>query len=156
MIEGGIPAVKLMVQVTGAIKIQFQGLTLAEAKVRGGKFVMEIGIKLDPNGTPQLVTELPTEPFDIDLSNEAIALFLVTFPTLGAVIVQRIESRESDINKDVVDSVKGLFSDTTIAPRILMMIFGAHLTYKSIHFDGEDIVFQYFAPVEPQIKPSPR
>lgn len=36
-----------------------------------------------------------------------------------------------------------------------MMIFGAHLTYKSIHFEGEDIVFQYFAPVEPEIKPSP-
>ncbi|HEY0730359.1 MAG TPA: alkaline phosphatase family protein, partial [Pyrinomonadaceae bacterium] len=154
MIEGGIPAVKLTVPVTGAIKIQFQGLTLAEAKVRGGKFEMEIGIKLDPNGTPQLVTAVPNSPFDIDLSNEAIALFLVTFPALGAVIVQRIESRESEINTKVVESVKGLFSDITIAPRILMMIFGAHLTYKSIHFEGEDVVFQYLAPVEPEIKPS--
>jgi phospholipase C len=155
MLEGAIPAVKLTVPVSGAIKIQFNDLTLAEAKVRGGKFEMEIGIKLDPNGTPQIVTALPNAPFDIDVSNAAIALFLVTFPALGAVIVQRVESKESDINKAVIDSVKNLFSDTTIAPRILMTIFGAHLTYKSIHFEGEDIVFQYVAPVEPEFKPSP-
>lgn len=154
MIEGAVPAIKLTVAISDPIKIQFKDLTLAEAKVRGGKFLMEVGIKLDTRGTPQIVTALPNSPFDIDVKNAAIAVFLATFPLLAPIIVQRVESKESDINEAVVESMKNLFSDPNLAPMILMTIFGAHLTYKSIRFEGDDIVFEYFAPVEPELKPS--
>lgn len=155
MLGASVPAIKLTVAVSGAVKITFGGLTLAEAKVRSGKFAMEVGIKLSADGTPQIVTAVPDSPFDIDLNDTALVVLLATFPLLGAVLANRVEAKEREINKAIVEGARDLFSNPTLAPSILMTIFGAHLTYKPIRFEGEDLVFDHIAPVEPDLKPTP-
>jgi phospholipase C len=47
-----------------------------------------------------------------------------------------------------------LFDDATLAPSILMVLFGAHLTYLPVRFQGDDILFEHIAPLEPD--PHPR
>ena len=54
-----VPAVRLTVEVSGKAKIKLGPATIAEAGVRGGRLEMEVGIKLGPDGTPQIVTSTP-------------------------------------------------------------------------------------------------
>jgi hypothetical protein len=51
--------------------------------VRGGKFNMEVGIKLGTDGTPQVVTAVQDSPFDIDIATAAKAALLLTLPLEG-------------------------------------------------------------------------
>lgn len=155
MLGASVPALKLTVAVSGAIKIMFNRQTLADVKVRGGEFTMEVGIKLSADGTPQLVTAVPDSPFDADLRDAVIAGLLVTFPLLAPVLASSVEAQESDINEDFVETASKLLSDPTLAPSILMMIFGAHLTYLPFRIEGDEIVFDHIAPVEPEPKPTP-
>lgn len=60
---------------------------------------------------------------------------------------------EDQINKMFSEAARALFDDPLLAAKILMTIFRAHLTYQSIRFDGDDIVFDYVAPLEPDPKP---
>jgi phospholipase C len=66
-----------------------------------------------------------------------------------------VEYVEHKINKGIAAGAAGLFPDPTLAARILMMIFGAHLSYKPPQFEGRDILFEHIAPVEPEPKPTP-
>ncbi|MDO8706231.1 MAG: alkaline phosphatase family protein [Sulfuricaulis sp.] len=151
-----VPTVRLRVAVSGAVKVKFAGATLATARVRGGKFDMEVGIKLGPDGTPQIVSGVPDSPFDIDISTAVKAALLATLGLAGLIGGMSVaEYIEHEINEAIVEGAQDLFSDPTIAPRILMTIFGAHLSYKSFRFQGEDIVFDHIAPVEPEPKPTP-
>lgn len=156
MLGASVPALKLTVAVSGAVKIRFgDSFTLADVKVRGGKFAMEVGIKLSADGTPQIVTAVPNSPFDADLRDEVIAELLLAFPLLAPVLANKVESKERDINDDFVEAAQSLFSDPTLAPTILMTIFGAHLTYLPFRIEGDEIVFDHIAPVEPEPKPTP-
>ncbi|MEO6596422.1 MAG: alkaline phosphatase family protein [Planctomycetota bacterium] len=151
-----VPAVKLTVAVSGAAKVKFKGLTLATAKVRGGKFAMEVGIKLGADGVPRIVTSLPDSPFDIDIGTAAKVALLATLGLAGLIGGLSIsEYVEHEINEAMVAGARGLFADPTIAPRILMTIFGAHLTYKPVRIEGDEILFEHVAPLEPDPKPTP-
>ena len=151
-----VPAVKLRVAVSGAVKIKFHGATLATGTVRDGAFDMEVGIKLDSDGTPKVVTFVPDSPFDIDISDTVEAALLLTLGLAGLISgVSVAEFVESKINKAFVAGLRDLFSSPTIAPSILMSIFGAHLTYKPFRFEGGDLVFDHIAPIEPDPQPTP-
>ena len=155
MLGPSVPALKLTLAVSGAVKVLFRGRTLADASVRGGKFEMEVGIKIAADGTPRIVTKVPDSPFDIDLRDAVMALALAAFPLLAPVLEGKVETKEREINDDIVKAAKNFFSDPTLAPRILMMIFGAHLTYLPIRIAGDEIVFDHIAPVEAEPKPTP-
>ncbi len=151
-----VPAIKLKVTVSGALKITFKGLTLATAKVRGGKFDMEIGIKLGPDGVPRVVCEVPSKPFDISISAAVKVALLATLGIAGLIGGMTIaEYVEHEVNEAVSSGARHMFDDPTIAPRILMTIFGAHLNYKPIRIVGNDILFEHVAPLEPDPKPTP-
>jgi len=150
-----VPAVKLTVAVSGAAKVKFGALTLATATVKGGKFDLEVGVTLGPDGTPQIVTAVDESLFDIDISGAVMgALFLVLGPVglIGGVSVA--EYVESEVNDAMAAGARELFADPTLAARILMMIFGAHLSYRPFRFEGQDIVFDHIAPVEPDPRPT--
>lgn len=151
-----VPAVRLTVAVSGAAKIRLGGLTLATAKVRDGKVDMEVGIKLGPDGTPQVVTTVPDSPFVIAFS-PAVQVTLSATPGFSGVIggMSVTEYVEHEIDERIAAGARKLFSDATLAPRILMTIFGAHLSYHPFRFEGEDILFEHIAPVEPEPKPTP-
>src|SRR5262249_7828999 len=130
MLGASVPAIKLTVAVSGEAKVTFSGLTLATAKVRGGKVSVEVGIKLAADGTPQVVTAVPASPFDIDISDAVKAALLLTLGPLGLIGgVGVTEYIEREINGAIADGARNLFSDPTLAPRILMTIFGAHFSY---------------------------
>lgn len=146
-----VPAVRLTVAVSGEAKIKLAGQTLATSKVRGGKLAVEVGIKLAPDGTPQVVTFIPDSPFDIDISNAAKVALLGGL--LGGLAVEKFV--ESKINGVMVARARRLFADPTIAPRMLMTIFGAHLTHRPPRIEADAIFFDYVAPVEPETRPTP-
>lgn len=151
-----VPSVRLSVVVSGAAKLKFKGGTLASARVRDGRLNLEVGIKLAADGTPQIVTSIPDSPFDIDI-NDAVkaALLLVLGPAalIGGLSVT--EYVESEINGKMVTGARRLLADPTIAPRVLMMIFGAHLTHLPPRIEGDAFVFEHIAPLEPEARPTP-
>jgi phospholipase C len=154
-----VPAIRLTVAVSGAVKVKFAGATLATARVRGGQLDMEVGIKPGPDGTPRIVTAVPDSPFDIDISTAVQAALIATLGLAGLVGglggLSVTEYLEHEINETIAAGARDLFSDPTLAPSILMTIFGAHLTYKPFRFEGENILLEHIAPVEPEPRPTP-
>ena len=156
MLGPSVPAITLTVAVSGSVKATFHGLSLASAKVRGGTFAAEVGITLAPDGTPHVVMAVPDSPFDIDIDNAgkaALLLFLGPLGLIGGLSIA--EYLEHEINEKIADGARNLFSDPTLAPRILMTIFGAHFSYTPVRFDGDNILFEHIAAVEPEPKPTP-
>jgi phospholipase C len=151
-----IPTVRLTIAVSGAAKIKAGPATLATGKVRGGKFDMEVGMKLDTDGTPRIVTSVPDSPFDIDISTGAKATLVAIFGLGGLIGGETFdELAEHRINGAIVKGVRSFLAEPTIAPRILMLIFGAHFTYKPFRIENDQFVFDHVAPVEPEPKPTP-
>ncbi len=151
-----VPSVRLSVAVSGAAKVKFGALTLVTASVRGGRLEVEVGIKLAADGMPQVVTRFPDSPFDIDISPEVKVALLVTLGLSGLIGGMSIaEYVESEINGAMVTGARRLFADPTIAPRVLMTIFGAHLTYLPPRIEAGALVFEHIAPLEPEARPTP-
>lgn len=151
-----VPSVRLSVVVSGAAKVKFRGQTLAMARVRGGKLDVEVGIKLAADGTPEVVTHIPDSPFDIDISNAVKAALLLVLGPAGLIGGLGVtEYVESEINGAMVTGARRLFADPTIAPRVLMMFFGAHLTHLPPRIEGDAFVFEHIAPIEPEARPTP-
>ncbi len=173
----GTPAIHLRVGVVGELRIKGLGQTLATASVKGGVFEMEVGLRIDPDGTPRIVTWLPDEPFEVDFEEAAIAEWVAAttaalaaggslFGPLGTVIGAGVgliggvlsvaafeEAAELYANGKIVDGVAKLFDDPTLAPRILMTMLGAHMTCLPIRFEEVDVLFEHVAPLEPDPKP---
>ena len=171
------PAIRLSVGVAGELSIHGLGQTLATASVAGGRFEMEIGLRIDPDGTPRIVTWVPEDPFEVDFEEAAIAEWVAlttatlaaggsVFGPLGTAIGAGIgliggivsvpafeEAVESFANDKIVDGLAKLVEDPSLAPRILMTLLGAHMSYLPIRLDGEDVLFEHVAPLEPDPKP---
>lgn len=148
------PVLRLKVRMDGRVKLKWEGATLADARLRGGGFDMEIGMRIDPDGTPRLVQWIPEDPFDIDMNNGVVAALVVAFGVIGGVTAVAIAEYVEEFVTDLfVDAASRLFDDPSLAPRILMTIFGTHLSYMAPRFDGDDILFEHIAPLEPDPKP---
>lgn len=152
----GIPCVRLAIRTEGSLKVKWHGLTLASASVRDGHAALEVGIRLDDEGTPRVVTWMSDDPFDIDIGAAVVAALVVALGgVVGGVTAAVVEDYvEEMINDQVAEAVKDLFDDPLLAPTILMTIFGAHLTYREIRIEGDQVVFEHIAPNEPT--PGPR
>lgn len=175
----GTPAVRLAVGVAGELKIKGLGQTLATASVKEGRFEMEVGLRIDPDGTPRIATWLPDDPFEVDFEEAAIVEWVAAitaalaaggslFGPLGTAIGAGVgliggalsvpafqEAAESYANDKLVNGVAKLLDDPALAPRILMTMLGAHMSYLPIRFDGADVLFEHVAPQEPDPKPRP-
>jgi phospholipase C len=151
-----VPSVRLSAVVSGAAKLKFKGLTLATARVRNGRLSLEVGIKLAADGTPRVVTSIPDSPFDIEIDNAAKVALLAVLGLAGLIGGLSVtEYLESEINGKMVAGARRLLADQTIAPRVLMMIFGAHLTHLPPRIEGDAFVFEHIAPLEPEARPTP-
>ncbi len=144
-----VPAVRLSLEVAGKAKLKLGPKKLADAKVRGGKLEVEVGLKLSPDGTPQIVTAMSDSPFDIDVDTE-VAIVLGLF---GAGLKIATEVAEDMFNKKLGSILRDVFSDPMLVTSLLMMFLGAHLTYTSIRIEESDIVFKYIAPLELALTP---
>jgi phospholipase C len=152
---GRVPAVRFDVGIAGEFEVKWHGLTLAEGGLRDGTGAMEIGIELADDGTPQIVTWVTPNLVELDFTGTTVALFLAATGLLvGAVAANRLEDRiQSNVNRLIRDGAQRLFDDPTLAPSVLMRLFGDHLTYRSIGVVDGELVFEYFAPAEPDPKP---
>jgi phospholipase C len=168
----GTPAVRVVVSFTGAVKFIGKGLTLATAAMKGGTLELEVGLNIDPDGTPRVVSWVPDEPFDIRYSDGAIEAWIAAFAaggglfggvvgafvgvTVGALTIVAVqEVIATYMENGFHDGVAKLFDDPALAPRILMTLLGAHMTYLPTRFEGDDMLFEHVAPLEPDPKPRP-
>jgi phospholipase C len=148
-----VPAAKLKVRVSGKVKVNLGPVTIADAEARDGTFRMEVGIKLGPDGTPGVVVWVPEDPLDIDLNwTVVLGLGVVAGPLIAFGAAAFGEYLEHEINDKFAAGARELFADPLIAPRILMTIFGAHLSYRRIRIESGEILFEHIAPLEPDPK----
>jgi hypothetical protein len=153
MLGASVPAIKLTVAVEGAVKLRLDGHTIATGTIRGGKVAMEVGFKL-LHGKPEIITAVTPSPLNFALTDGAIAVLTLVNPFLAQVVDNHVEGKEREMNKDITEAAKGLFSGPTLMSKILMTIFGAHLTYKPFRVTADEIVFDHIAPIEPEPKPT--
>ncbi|MCA9686206.1 MAG: hypothetical protein KC457_28815, partial [Myxococcales bacterium] len=156
MLGPSIPAVHLGVAVTGSIKLEIAGVTLATAKLRGGKFDCEVGLTLSPDGVPMFAAKATDSPLDIDISTAAKATLLLLLGIGGLIGGMSVtEWIEHELNEVVAKTFANLSRDTTTVARILMLLFGAHLSYKPFRIEGDSLLFEHIAPLEPDLQPTP-
>ena len=145
---------RFIIRIDGKVKVKWHGQTVADAGLRDGRLAMEVGIKLDPDGTPRIVQWVPEKPFDIDLDNTVIAAVVLATGIVGGISAIVIsEYIEGVVNKRVAEGAADLFDDPALAPGILMTMFGTHLTRLPVRFEGADILFEHIAPLEPDPQP---
>jgi len=150
----GVPAVRLKVAVSGAAKVTLGPVTIATARVRGGSLEMEVGIVVAADGTPQVVSWVPDDPFDIDMKWQVVlTLGVIATPLIALGAVAFSEYLEEVFNDRIASGARELFSDPALAARILMTICGAHLNYRAARIEGETILFDHVAPLEPDPRP---
>ena len=131
------PAINIQLDVSGEARIEYEDLVgsadalLGTARVSNGRAEIEVGIELDAEGLPRIVTWVSDDAFDVDLSATAIAgLAAVPLigPLLAAAAVTVTEAFEANFKERAVTLARDFFADPALAPSILMTIFGAHLT----------------------------
>ena len=158
-----IPAARLRLNVAGEVRLSLLGNEFATASVEGGQLEFEVGVAVSDDGTPRLVTWVPTDAIDVDLSWEAILEIAGTAGSIAGPQVAALAALGAEgaaayfegVLNDRLASGLGALLDPNLAPRLLMVLHGAHLTHLAPRFEGEDILFEYVAPVEPEPKPRP-
>jgi phospholipase C len=153
LLGASVPAIRLALAVSGEVLAKLGPLTLATANVRGAKLDMEVGLTLLPDGTPQIVSMVSDSPFAINVGTATLVVTaLVGLGLTAEVLVKIIEHY---VNEAIVSGARTLFTSPTLAPSILMRLFGAHLNYRSIRIENGAILFDFVAPIEPEPKPGP-
>lgn len=148
------PCVRLEVKTEGSVKVEWEGRTIAVARLRDDRLEIEVGIRVDTDGTPRVVTWVRDKPLDIDMDNLAVAALTLALGPLGGVTAVGIaEYIEHELNESVSEGARDLFNDPVLAPRILMTIFGTHLSYLPVRFRNDAILFEHVAPLEPDPRP---
>lgn len=153
-----VPELSLTIGVEGYVQVDFHGFPIATLKVRNGRISIKAGVRLNEEGSFVPEVLLDSDPLDIDVDWPAIVASGVLLGLIGifgseaAVEVGIEEDRNEEFKKmirDVMESVVGNL------PLTLAMILGDDFTYHSLRMEGEDILFDYFAPVEPYPQPVP-
>lgn len=147
----GIPALKAEVGVDGEMIVDFHGFPLATVKVRDNHLRLEAGLRLGIRGSVAGVTWVEPRPLDVDLHWAAAVAAGILSPALlllGSVaLLEYIESRLNKIIRDTADVV--ITSFMARVPEFIAVVMGDDFTYRSVRLEGDDIVFDYEAPREP-------
>jgi len=161
-IQPPLPAVKLRLIVNGGATVKLGGFPIATVGITdtdaGDNLIeAEVGLRLQTDGTFAVESWLISDPFDIDVSWEAaVAAGVVS----AGLLVQGAEGIADFVNLGFNLLVEAGFHHFLAGvggqvPPVIAMILGDDFTYRSLRVDGEDIVLDYVAPVEPDPKPTP-
>jgi phospholipase C len=156
-IQPAVPALRIVVETVGDILVRVGGFTLANAKLRGNRLELELGLRLDEHGSVVPVMWMDDDFLDVDVHwTAAIAAGVVSFGllTLGAAGVAEYmeETRSDEIREKITKAVAGIAARI---PQMLAVLMGDDFTYTGLRLDGQDIVFDHVAPLEPDPRPSP-
>lgn len=149
------PVLRLDVKVDGELRMALAGQPVANAKLRGGKLRVELGLAIDSDGTPRLVRWTDASPLDIDSDDSAIAIAIATSGVLALGLVALTEYIEHEANEILLGAFDELFADPMLGAKILMTMYGAHFSYLGVRLEGDDVLFQHVAPPEPDPRPRP-
>jgi len=161
-IQPPLPAVKLQLIVDGGATVKLGGFPIATVGITDTGAVdnlieAEVGLRLQADSTFAVESWLTSDPFDIDVSWEAaVAAGVVS----AGLLAEGAENIADIINAGfnlVVQLGFRYFLDGVggQVPPVIAMIMGDDFSYRSLSVDGEDIVLEYVAPVEPDPKPTP-
>jgi len=156
-IQPSIPAMKLEVLVEGNATVKLGGFPIATVSVNNNKIALEVGMRLNADGTFSAETWINDSPINIDVSWEAaVAAGVISLGllTLGAEGLAKVI--ESHVNDTLIQFFRDfLKAEVPAAVTVgLAIIQGGHFTYQSMRIDGNDIILDYIAPLEPDPKPS--
>ena len=156
-IQPSIPALKIDVHTEGEMKVKFGNVSLATVKIRGDHLHFESGLILDANGTFSAKTWIEEEDIldaDLDLSWEAM-LSLAGPAVLALGAAGLVEYIESEINDKIRRGFSSVLTGVmTQVPRVIAVILGGAFTFRSLRLAGNDILFEYIAPLESEPKQS--
>jgi len=155
-IQPAVPALRVSLVTEGDMQVRIGGFTLASAKLRGNRLDLEVGIKLDASGSIVPVAWMDDDFLDVDVHwTAAVAAGVVSFGvlTLGAAGVAELieEDKSSDIRDAILEAVAGIAGHI---PQTMAVAMGDDFTYTDLRLEGDDIVFDYIAPLEPDPRPS--
>ena len=155
-IQPSIPAVKLTLLVEGDATVKLGGFPIATVSVHDNMIALEAGVRRNADGSFSAETWINDDPLNIDLSWEAaVAAGVVSLGvlTLGAEGLTAVIG--SEFNDGIIQGFHDVLASVmSQVPAVLAMIMGDDFTYQSMSLDGNDIVFDYIAPLEPDPKPS--
>jgi phospholipase C len=157
-IQPSIPALRIDVAVEGELSLNMGGVPIATLSVNGNQLTFEAGVRLNSDGTFSVDSWLNDDPLNLDLSWEAVlaagVLSASELFTLGAEGLT--DYLQGQLNDPIVQRIHEFLGGIGgRVPEIMEAILGDHFTYQSMSMDGDDIVFDYIAPLEPEPKPSP-
>jgi phospholipase C len=147
----------LTISVSGKALLRFGPVTIADVEVPGGKIEIEAGITLAPDGTPKTVSFVPDTILDGDVRAGAAAALIALGP-IGIALAKGIDGKvdrkvRDEFNDPMVKGIRAAIEDPVLAPRSLMTVIGAHVTYRPFRLDRGVFFFDHVAPVEPEPKP---
>ena len=156
-IQPSIPALKIEVETQGEAVVEIAGFNLATVKVRNNRVQLEAGLQFESNGSFKVVPWVNDKMVDIDVHWQAA---LTAGVLTGGLILLGLVGLTEYIEEKINDSIQSAFSSlltgiVSKVPSILAMILGDEFTHQALRLDGEDIVFDYIAPLEPDPKPTP-
>lgn len=155
-IQPSIPALKLNVGIQGHATVEVKGFPLATVKIRDNRIKMETGLKRNADGSFAAVNWIEDNRLDVDLHwKAAVVAGVITggFGLLGAGVAAEII--EEYFTTTMTESVTALIIGAMEkVPQVLAIVLGGEFTYRSLRLEGDNIVFDYIAPVESEPKPA--
>ncbi len=155
-IQPPIPAVKLELLVEGEATVKLGGFPIATVRVNDNRIALEAGVRRNADGSFSVETWINDDPLDIDLHwVAAVTAGVVTLGVLTLGAKGLTEYIEHEINDRIIQGFHNVLASVmSKVPLVLAIIQGGDFTYQSMGLDGNDIVFDYIAPLEPDPKPS--
>jgi phospholipase C len=156
-IQPAVPALKVQVGVSGGATIKLGGFPIATANIRDNSISLEAGIRLNADGSFTPVHWVQDDRLDVDVSWEAaVAAGVVSLGVLSLGAAGAAEYIEHEFNEAIARRF-GAVLDSALgrAPRIFELLMGGELNYTGLRLDGDDLVFDYYAPPEQNRRPNP-
>ncbi len=151
------PALRVQATTVGQVLVRLGGFTLATATLRDNRLDAEVGLRIGPSGSITADIWLPSSVVDIDIHwTAAVAAGVLTFGLLALGLVGLTEVLEREINLKLRSGVQSALDRAMQqAPRLFAVYVGTDVTYRAIRKDGNDMLFEYVAPLEPDLQPTP-
>jgi len=154
-IQPAIPAVKLEVGIEGHAAVEFHGVEVGTVKIRDNHIHLEAGLRLNADGSFSPEAWIEDDLLDIDIDAAILAGLLLVNPVIGLTAAVVVETIENEFNAVIPDGFRKKMTDVMgKVSQILAVMLGDDFTYRSLRLEGDDIVLDYIAPLEPEPKPS--
>ena len=155
-IQPPVPAVKLELLVEGDLSVNLEDFPIATVSAHDNRIALEAGVRRNVDGSFSAETWINDDPLDIEVSWEAaLAAGVVGGDLLLLGADGLTDYIQSEVNDHIIQGFRDVLASVmSQVPIVLAMIQGGEFTYQSMGLDGDDIVFDYTAPLEPEPKPS--